>query len=432
MLRFGVLFGVLLAAAAPSVRAILCTPDPTPAATLLIPAFTVDVSPEACGTGTGLTTLFSVNNAVARPQIAHVTLWTDQAIPVIGFDIYLTGFDVQTINLRDIFCHGVLPQTGIAVSPLGPLSEAGEPPPSCNNSTTPGGAPNYQVPFSPVVVQLLQAWFTGRPTDLIPGDCAGSGQAGDSIAVGYATIDAMTDCTLSFPSEATYYTSGVLGFDNVLWGDYAIQDPARDFAQGFQSVHLEAAPADFFAVGDRTFYGRYNGASASDRREPLPTTYSTRFALGGAFDSTTMHIWREADGDAKPYACGQRGPSWHPLGFTNPFVTLWNEAEGVCTAVHRKDFGLEPPLPPYIEVPNAVNVCPFDGFGACRVPTCGFDFGWILLNLQSDASVYDDGISQAYVSTVTQASGRYSVGIGGVVIDSGCAPGTVPVSGPLE
>ena len=32
-------------------------------------------------------------------------------MPVLGFNVYLTGYDVQTINLRDILLSGALPRT---------------------------------------------------------------------------------------------------------------------------------------------------------------------------------------------------------------------------------------------------------------------------------------------------------------------------------
>src|SRR5713226_3985455 len=68
-----------------------------PAATLLLPYFDVDVTGE-----TGQTTLFTVTNVTRYPQIAHVTLWTDHGYPVMVFNLYLTGYDVQGINLTDV------------------------------------------------------------------------------------------------------------------------------------------------------------------------------------------------------------------------------------------------------------------------------------------------------------------------------------------
>src|SRR5947208_8733771 len=69
-----------------------------PAATLLLPYFEVDFnSPQP----TAKTTLFTIVNTTQIPQIAHVTLWTDWGFPIVDFNIFLTGYDVQGINLYD-------------------------------------------------------------------------------------------------------------------------------------------------------------------------------------------------------------------------------------------------------------------------------------------------------------------------------------------
>src|SRR5918995_1847445 len=81
------------------------TIDDVPAATLLLPYFEVDLN-----SPNGITTLFSINNASAAAALAHVTVWTDLSVPVLDFDVYLTGYDVQTMNMRDIV-NGILPQT---------------------------------------------------------------------------------------------------------------------------------------------------------------------------------------------------------------------------------------------------------------------------------------------------------------------------------
>ena len=81
----------------------LCTIDAVPAATLLLPYFEVDLG------GTGVDTLFSVNNASAAPTVAHVTLWGDWSLPSIDFDIFLTGYDAETVSLRNVFVNGNLP-----------------------------------------------------------------------------------------------------------------------------------------------------------------------------------------------------------------------------------------------------------------------------------------------------------------------------------
>src|SRR4030095_3775449 len=88
-----------------------------PAATLLIPYFEVDLTDTS-----GSTTLFSVNNASAKPVLARVVLWTDWAVPTLAVERYLTRYVVQTFNLRDRL-QGTLPATGSAASPAGELSD---------------------------------------------------------------------------------------------------------------------------------------------------------------------------------------------------------------------------------------------------------------------------------------------------------------------
>ncbi len=73
----------------------------------------------------GMSHLVSVNNASARPALARMVLWTNWGVPTLAFDIYLTGYDVQTLNLRDLLL-GQLPLTGSTVSSRGVLSEAGD------------------------------------------------------------------------------------------------------------------------------------------------------------------------------------------------------------------------------------------------------------------------------------------------------------------
>src|SRR3954454_17316745 len=89
--------------------AVIGTIDDVPAATLLLPYFEVDLN-----NANGINTLFSINNASATAVLAHVTVWTDQSVPALDFDVYLTGYDVQTISLRDIFVNGNLPVTASA------------------------------------------------------------------------------------------------------------------------------------------------------------------------------------------------------------------------------------------------------------------------------------------------------------------------------
>ena len=76
-----------------------------PAATLLLPYFEVDLDATP---GKGETTLLSITNTSPEERIALVTLWTDYSYPVLTFNVYLTGYDVQSLNLHDVIAKGEL------------------------------------------------------------------------------------------------------------------------------------------------------------------------------------------------------------------------------------------------------------------------------------------------------------------------------------
>src|SRR5688500_5655617 len=72
-----------------------CRTAEQPAATLLYPYFEVDLQ-----RNDGATTLISINNSSSSPVVARVVMWTDWGAPTLAFDVYLTGYDVQSLNLR--------------------------------------------------------------------------------------------------------------------------------------------------------------------------------------------------------------------------------------------------------------------------------------------------------------------------------------------
>src|SRR5436853_7709153 len=100
---------LLLLGRANQATAVIGTIDAVPAATLLLPYFEVDLN-----NPNGLTTLFSINNASATAVLAHVTVWSDLSVPVLDFNVYLTGYDVQTSNLPHLLA-GSIPVTSADV-----------------------------------------------------------------------------------------------------------------------------------------------------------------------------------------------------------------------------------------------------------------------------------------------------------------------------
>ncbi|HXH40164.1 MAG TPA: hypothetical protein VNN08_16160 [Thermoanaerobaculia bacterium] len=274
-----------------------------PAATLLLPYFEVDVN----GTS-GQTTLFTVTNVARYPQVAHVTLWTDFGYPVLTFNIFLTGYDVQAINLADILVRGIIapPSGTTSATTPGTLSASNSANP---NLLTPSGCTtNPGVLPQSLVTTIRSALTTGSSS------CTGIGST-HANAIGYATVDLVASCTARSPTDPLYYTNDLL-FDNVLIGDYhqigphpAGELPSSFDAAGNPMVHLRAVPEGGGVGGNvgssvitalpYTFYDRYTPATTRtiDRRQPLPSTYAARFIQGGttAF-RTNLTIWREGFG----------------------------------------------------------------------------------------------------------------------------------------
>ena len=273
-----------------------------PAATLLLPYFEVNTDPIV----QGQTTLFTVTNVTRYPQIAHVTLWTDWAFPVLSFNLFLTGYDVQAINLYDVIVRGVIaPPSGTppATTP-GALSAAGG-----NLRPTLDCASNPSLLPASILTAIRTALTTGvfNPGGTVRA-CTTAGGV-HANAIGYATIDVVANCTNLLPSDPTYYLTDLL-FDNVLIGDYqqlggspAGTGAASAFdAAGNPMVHIRAVPEGGGAGANvptglpYTFYDRYTPAATRtmDRRQPLPSTFAARFIQGGtsAF-ATNLTIWRE-------------------------------------------------------------------------------------------------------------------------------------------
>ena len=413
----------------------LCTIDAVPAATLLVPYFQVDVDNPA-----GVTTLFSVNNASAAPALAHVIMWTNWSAPTIDFDLFLTGYDVQTVNVRDLF-DGNLPITADEqTDPTDTIS------PHADHPAWDGSFPNCQsiLPFTNPAIRStafdrLSNGHTGQPVASLGGRCLG-GDVG--TAVGYITIDNVSECSLVLdPNDAGYFGDGGTGIVNninQLWGDWFLVDVGNNFAQGDVLVHIEAnddlnatqiplldrddvTVATIANATNYTFYGRYTQALGGvDNREPLGTSWGVRYLNGGdVFSGTDLIAWRDSTAnDVLPAGetCGV-GPSWFPLNEVE--VVAFDEAEDAEELCFFTGGRISPPDEadpacfPYETGRYAVGPSPLNP---------SFDFGWFFLNLgiPVDNPIGDvdfpagDGastIAQSYVVALYNADGLFSVGL---------------------
>jgi hypothetical protein len=395
-------------------RATLCTVDNVPAATLLLPYFEVDLSRPPIRS-----TLMSITNASATATLAHVVLWTDYAVPTLAFDVYLTGYDVQTINLRDVF-NGALPATADqardpddTISPKGLFSR---------DATFPGCAGLLPPPPLPAIALYgLRRAHQGLSLPGPDGLCSGHA-FGDGLLRGYVTVDQTTQCSTLVPGDPGYFgPGGVAGFANVLLGDFFYVDSVPGpgpgqipIAAGFHMVRIEADPTRF-GPGSRTFYRTLVNGSGADGREPLPTRWSHRYFNGGAFGGgSDLIVWRDLETRGAPLPCGT-SPAAIPLPQTA--ILAFDEQEHPSETPTVCGFPPCPPLAP--PLPLAANHLAMRAGGAAL--PLPFSFGWILFDL--DTGFHSPSTSQAWAGVILSANGGFQLGFDGMPLDSGCAPG---------
>jgi hypothetical protein len=432
-----------------------CTVDAVPAATLLLPFFQVDFTAPVQD---AINTIFTINNASAAPALAHVTLWTNLSIPTVDFDVYLTGYDVQVVDLGSIFRTGTLPVTATdrqdtatdSISPHGgshsdnPVWDdvLANPPNNHTNTINEASCDNF-FPFTnpalgPTLVSRIQNGHTGQPIsgNTCLGFPDGLESNGALLATGYVTIDSVTSCSVVFPGGTGYFVNGGQGIANnrnLLWGDYFTIDPANAAAFGDPLVHVEAfdpvggvpGEADVPDQGtafDFTFYSRYTRASGfSDNREPLANVFATRYITGGAFSGgTKLYVWRDSQQTATAVTCGTTYFDLNPD--SEPFleegeVIAFNESEDAVRLCEGSG-QVSPPQADVTCFPLETN-CVQVGVDPLNPP---FNNGWLFLNLDL-ADVFtnvDTFRSQAWVTPVFTALGLYEAGYSAIQLHSTC------------
>jgi len=395
------LLGLAMAGGA---NAATCTIDQVPGATLLLPYFEVDIANPA-----GVDTLFTVNNASATAVLAHVIVWSDMSQEALDFNIYLTGYDMQTVSMGLIIRDGILPVTASAgqdpddeISPQGLLSD------DSDYGSCDGYFPYDEPALDPDFLAHLQSFLTGGPSSIYDGRCGGW-DYGDGIARGYVTLDTVDSCTLLRPCDAGWLD--VVSYQNVLWGNWYMVEGDQNFAQGDAMVALEAfnpqstaAPNPFV---NGTFWGRCSITGVyGDWREPLPSIFASVYYDNAAFTGgTDLLVWRDSKvGSTDGFDCDD-GPSWYPLEQNAVFVfdEQENPEEGGCT--------ISPCPEEDIYFPIEAQRVPVSRFGATP------ESGWTLMNLNIAGEYH-----QAWVVSVFKAEGRYSAGIAAAQPVPSCQP----------
>ncbi|MDP9190942.1 MAG: hypothetical protein M3P06_04480 [Acidobacteriota bacterium] len=397
-----------------------CDISVAPAATLLLPYFDVNLA-----NGQEDDTLFTITNVSNLPQIAHVTVWTDRSFPVLDFNIFLTGYDVQGISMFDVLANGRL--SGLT----GTTSETEPGQRSADNDDNPllniNDCDNLAVNIpAGALAPIVSALTTGI---YAPGGCTGAtNRVGNTHtnARGYVTVDVVRFCGTGFATDGAVYFNNEILFDNVLIGDYQQIDRANNFAQGNPMVHIRAIPeggltGDFATNFDRTFYSRYQAVGGVlDRRQPLPSTFAARWVDGGVGElETSYKIWREGLSGAT-VACAQY-PQNAALGITE--IVRFDEEENPETL--SPDVVISPAPEFDISLPETSQTLVDDSTDVFPVAPGGALSGWMYLNLDHGAplgAVDPDIASQNWVIVSMAAEGRFSVDYDAAWLGNGCSP----------
>ncbi len=334
------LAAALIVAASSVAYANICAFDAVPAATLLFPFVTLDYNNPVDGS----TTLFAITNVSSEAQIVHITVWSDASIGVLDFNVVLSGYDVQTMNIRDILYNGILPITGTTGSLIvsggvdqdGPYQLVYDDPDlpeatsalydRCNPvdfvsypGNYAGGIPQSTLDLFKTKLQFSQTFLRGHVdcafTPYSIGDWFEGRTTADPTWM-YITADVVWTCNKMFPDgNSQYWSDGPLNnptfdefgaqrmVDNVIIGDVIWVNNAARFSEADNAVHIEAdmnlgavATENPFVQGDHvSFYERYAGAlyGLQDYREPLPTAWAFRYiGYGSSEMSTFVRAWK--------------------------------------------------------------------------------------------------------------------------------------------
>jgi hypothetical protein len=385
-----------------------------PAATLLLPHFAVDFTNPA-----GETTLLSITNVTSEARIARVTLWTDFSYPVLTFNIYLTGYDVQSISLFDVIGRGVIGSgsgTGTSASHVGEFSDPNPQLDVTSCANLPGNIP------SAFVTRMQEAFTLG----IARGTCDNVGHVHEH-ARGYATIDVVGNCSSAIPTDPEYFANDIR-YDNVLVGDYQQVSGNGQDAHLSPMVHIRAIPeggtpasraADPGTFANRfshTFYERFQSPPrrTADARQPLPSRFAMRWINGGPGNfETAFKIWRQSV-TGKDLSCADL--DLNGVIEVSDSVIFDEDENGEGLAEFECPFLCIGPDDPVLPATSHLSIADDEVFPQSIKGSR--TAGWVYLNL--DDGETGNGAHQNWVVTSMRAGG-YSGDMDAVALGNGCS-----------
>jgi hypothetical protein len=319
-----ILIALVMALAGGAAYANYCARDYVPANTLLVPFVRVAMqSGWTAPDPSGYTTLFAITNVSQEAQIVHISTYSILSEKFIDFDVILSGYDVITMNFRDIIAGhlDLLPNggepdftlemqtrtttgysytpfkfgpgyTGVTSQDLGSgvslRSQDRNEIPSIDTLCA-GRFPYSYYPeiLSTYAVTILQpplaAWThpgcapnaprVDRTNDWLK-------NLTDAEAWFYAYADVVTACNNEFPTNDTYWTPTLyMANRNVLIGDVIYLNQTANASESIPAVSVEYAggpPVNFYDFSTTDVAGAPQvGFSAL---EPLATAFAFRYA----------------------------------------------------------------------------------------------------------------------------------------------------------
>lgn len=310
--------------------------DNVPAATLLVPYIVVDTNAAGVPDPQGYSTLTVVTNVSSVAQLIHVTVFSADSAPVIDFDEVLSGYDVWSINWKDLVTGDFENfDTGSATNPPGAATPGGlkgfwNAPsyaatvsstvpqawgPTANNGPVPLVAPqdidslsftNCGFPwgnlagYSSLIVSGLQAPLVPWPDQDTTCIKAGSyirnwpGWLSSLTAQPlffYAIIDSVNACNGYFPGSSQYWAYTIPL--NTLTGVDFYMNLGQNYSESLPTVNIES----FNGYNGVGFYSADKYAEFedySDNHEPLPTAWAFNYLITGGV-STQVAVWKNYD-----------------------------------------------------------------------------------------------------------------------------------------
>lgn len=273
--------------------------DLQPAATLVLPYFEV-----ALDDPNRATTELRIVNTSAAARLTLVTLFTDRGVPTESFLVYLTGFDIETIDLRLLFEVGLWPRT----------ASTGQDP---RDTISPQGLSSQDINFASCGPYLpgarldeeqrafLRAAHTGQPVGAWDGRCGGRA-LGDDVARGYVVIDDFNACVAG-PFEPAHGTAGLYGSRDGIAGSFAVRNRSDDLSWGGALLPLHRA-GEVIEAFEPSWYGWLDAwAHSGDPqvREPLPGAFRVPYVSGPDSGASELILFRPVHRQPSPYACDE-------------------------------------------------------------------------------------------------------------------------------